>query len=135
LDDCYNANTASMAAALRTVAASAPPDGRAFAVLGDMLELGGEEAAMHASIGRLCAELGFAGLVGVGPLAAQYVAGAQAGGLGPERLLHTEDPAEAAATMARWTRPGDWILVKASRGLRLERVIDNMAAAFAAPSL
>jgi UDP-N-acetylmuramoyl-tripeptide--D-alanyl-D-alanine ligase len=96
LDDCYNANPASMAAALRTVAASAPPEGRAFAVLGDMLELGGEEVALHESIGRLCAELGLTGVVGVGPMAARYVAGARAAGIAADQAFHTEDPAEAA---------------------------------------
>ncbi|HEY0710205.1 MAG TPA: UDP-N-acetylmuramoyl-tripeptide--D-alanyl-D-alanine ligase [Polyangia bacterium] len=131
LDDCYNANPASMAAALRTVAGAAPPEGRAFAVLGDMLELGDEQEPLHAQIGRLCAELGYVGVVGIGPLAAHYVAGARAGGLAADRVQHTEDPAEAAASIARWTRPGDWILVKASRGLRLERVLDSMPAAFA----
>jgi UDP-N-acetylmuramoyl-tripeptide--D-alanyl-D-alanine ligase len=130
LDDCYNANPASMAAALRTVASSGGT--RAFAVLGDMLELGPQEEALHHEIGELVAQLGLAGLVTVGPMAVQYALGAKSAGMPADRVASTDDPGQAAALIARWSRPGDWILVKASRGLRLERVIDALGPTLAA---
>ncbi len=131
LDDCYNANPASMAAALRTVAGSRPPGARAFAVLGDMLELGEEEGALHLGIGELVADLGFSGLVAMGPLSSETARGARTRGLPAERVVTTLDSAAAAAAVASWSRPGDWILVKASRGLRLEKVIEALPPAFA----
>ncbi len=125
LDDCYNANPASMSAALETVSRSAG-SGRTFAVLGDMLELGAEGPALHRETGEKLARLGYAGLVAVGPGAAEIARGAAAGGLPADRLVTTEDPALAAARVRAWARPGDWVLVKASRGLALERVIEAM---------
>jgi len=130
LDDCYNANTASMRAALQTVTSSAQGGARPFAVLGDMLELGPDAAAQHRAVGR---ELGgkLAGLVTVGNLAAEIALGAREAGLDATRIAALSDPAEAAAKLAPWTRPGDWILVKASRGMKLERAIDALAQNFA----
>jgi len=138
LDDCYNANPASMRAALGAVAASAVAAGggaRAFAILGDMLEIGADEAALHRAIGREAAGL-LAGLavVGVGAgteaRAGEIARGAAEGGLPAARLAAVgDDPAAAAAALASWTRAGDWILVKASRGVRLERAIDALHAA------
>jgi UDP-N-acetylmuramoyl-tripeptide--D-alanyl-D-alanine ligase len=127
-DDCYNANPASMRAALAAVVASAAPGGRAFAILGDMLELGPEAEALHRAVGR---EAGarLAGLAAVGPLAAALVDGARAGGLDPSRAVLTASPEEAAARVAGWTAPGDWILVKASRGMQLERAVAALAEA------
>ena len=130
LDDCYNANPASMRAALTAVgAAAAGGNGaRAFAILGDMLELGPEAAAEHRAIGRVARTL--AGLVAVGPLAAEIARGAREAGLAGGQVVATTDPAAAAAAIAGWTRPGDWILVKASRGMRLERAIDALREEF-----
>jgi UDP-N-acetylmuramoyl-tripeptide--D-alanyl-D-alanine ligase len=125
LDDCYNANPASMSAALETVSRSAG-SGRTFAVLGDMLELGPEGPALHRQAGAKLARLGYAGLVAVGPLAVEIAQGAAAGGLPADRVLTTEDPKQAADRVRAWARPGDWVLVKASRGLALERVIDAL---------
>ena len=147
LDDCYNANPASMRAALAAVVASVaraggdsndtggagdgkPPSGnraRAFAILGDMLELGPDAAALHRELGH---EAGarLAGLVGVGPLGAEIVAGAREVGLVATRVATTNDPVAAAALVAPWTSPGDWILIKASRGMRLERAVEALVA-------
>jgi UDP-N-acetylmuramoyl-tripeptide--D-alanyl-D-alanine ligase len=132
LDDCYNANPASMAAALRTVAGLAAPGARAYAVLGDMLELGPQQEALHREVGTLAAREGLAGLVGLGALGGNYVAGAIAGGMAAGQTAEVgagaDAPAVAAARILAWTQPGDWVLVKASRGLRLERVIEAMQA-------
>ena len=125
MDDCYNANPTSMMAALQTVAASAG-NSAAFAILGDMLEIGAETANAHEEIGRAVARLRFAGLATVGDLAGSMAAGARAAGLADRRVLATRDPADAAAAIAEWSKPGDWVLVKASRGMRLERAIEAL---------
>ncbi len=126
MDDCYNANPDSMQAALRAVAASASSSQRAFAILGDMLELGPQAADQHRELGREVARLGFAGLATVGELAAHTATGAKAGGVAANRVLATMDPDVAAAAIAEWSKPGDWVLVKASRGLRLERALEAL---------
>ncbi|HEY8926658.1 MAG TPA: UDP-N-acetylmuramoyl-tripeptide--D-alanyl-D-alanine ligase [Polyangia bacterium] len=141
LDDCYNANPASMRAALGSVVtASAAPSSaspgthvggaRAFAVLGDMLELGPDSVEQHRAVGRDAAQ-GLAGLAVVGPLGAEIARGAREAGLPADRVVTTSEPATAAAAVAAWTRPGDWILVKASRGMRLERAVDALVENFA----
>jgi UDP-N-acetylmuramoyl-tripeptide--D-alanyl-D-alanine ligase len=137
LDDCYNANPASMRAALGSVVtASAAPSSsstggaRAFAVLGDMLELGPDSIEQHRAVGRDAAQR-LAGLAVVGPLGAEIARGAREAGLPADRVVTTSEPATAAAAVAAWTRPGDWILVKASRGMRLERAVDALVENFA----
>ena len=127
MDDCYNANPTSMLAALGAVAASAGASGSAFALLGDMLELGPETAKAHEELGQQAVRLGFAGLAAVGELAAHVAAGARSAGLNRNRVLATLDPDLAASAVAEWSNPGDWVLVKASRGMRLERALDALA--------
>jgi UDP-N-acetylmuramoyl-tripeptide--D-alanyl-D-alanine ligase len=126
MDDCYNANPASMLAALHAVAASVGPAASAFALLGDMLELGPETAKAHEQLGQEVVRLGFAGMAAVGELAAHTVVGAREAGLNRNRVLATLDPDLAAVTVAEWSKAGDWVLIKASRGMRLERALDAL---------
>jgi UDP-N-acetylmuramoyl-tripeptide--D-alanyl-D-alanine ligase len=119
LDDTYNANPESLRAALRTLAALAAP-GRAFAVLGDMLELGDDAERLHEESGRTIAGSGVTALIGVGPLAACAVAGARAAGLACAESA--ADPAAAARRIRQLAVPGDLVLIKGSRGSRMERV-------------
>jgi UDP-N-acetylmuramoyl-tripeptide--D-alanyl-D-alanine ligase len=116
LDDCYNANPASMQAAIETLLELAAGQ-RTAAVVGDMLELGDEAPAAHEQIGRLLARVGT--VVAMGDFA-PHVARAHGS------ALITNDPAEAARAVAGATAAGDWILVKGSRGMRLERVLDAL---------
>jgi UDP-N-acetylmuramoyl-tripeptide--D-alanyl-D-alanine ligase len=127
LDDSYNANPDAMRAALASVVASAGA-GRAFAILGDMLELGPDAEELHRAVGR-AAGARLAGLAAVGARADAFVAGARDAGLAPERAIAAASPEEAAARVAGWTAPGDWVLVKASRGMKLERAVTALAAA------
>ena len=121
VEDCYNANPLSMRAALDDLAQQSPA-GRRIAVLGDMLELGPTEVAEHEAIGAHAAASGVDVLVTVGPLAA-----AMAGAFGGE--AHVEVDAPAAASLVReLVAPGDRVLVKASRGVRLEAVTEALAA-------
>jgi UDP-N-acetylmuramoyl-tripeptide--D-alanyl-D-alanine ligase len=126
MDDCYNANPTSMHAALKAVIASAGSAARAFAVLGDMLEVGPDTAKQHEALGQEVASLKFAGLAAVGELAAHIANGARAAGLPRQQVVATLDPDLAASAVADWSRSGDWILIKASRGTRLERVLEAL---------
>ena len=114
--DCYNANPASMAAALRTVAERGH-GGPAIAVVGDMLELGTHAPAAHREIGELAKQLGIH-VIALGEHAPTVVA-ASGGEL-------AKDPADAADRALSRTESGGWILLKASRGMKLERVLDAM---------
>ena len=124
VNDAYNANPDSMRVALTTVAAMRRPGGRLVAVLGDMLELGAAALAEHESLGRLAAGLGFE-VVAIGAFAAQIARGVE-GAYGTVTLV--SDREEAAVVAGRALQPSDVVVVKASRGLALDRVADLLAA-------
>ena len=127
IDDCYNANPMSMRAALDDLAASSP--GRRVAVLGDMLELGPDEARFHAEIGAHASARGVDVLVTVGPRAAGMAAGYETGGGDDDREHRaTADAAAAAALVEEIVEPGDTVLVKGSRGVGLEVVAQRLRA-------
>jgi UDP-N-acetylmuramoyl-tripeptide--D-alanyl-D-alanine ligase len=113
VNDAYNANTASMLAALRALTRL---PGRPIAVLGEMRELSGASAALHRELGRTAAELGVAVLVAVGPEAEHTAAGARAAGGGRLEVHVSPDAAAAAEWVGAMWRPGDAVLVKGSRG-------------------
>ncbi len=120
--DCYNANPASMSAALRALAERATEDHHAVAVVGDMLELGDHARTAHAEIGALAAELGIY-VIALGEHAPTVADGAkQHRGL----VEIATSPADAATRVLDHATAGDWILLKASRGMKLERVLDAM---------
>lgn len=126
LNDAYNANPSSMAAAIRTLA-DMEATGRRWAVLGHMAELGpgGEEA--HRRMGRLCVEVGLDGLVVVGDKArAMHEAAAAAAFAG--HLLFAPTPDEAVAALTEHLGEGDVVLVKASRSVGLETIAEALAA-------
>jgi len=123
IDDCYNANPMSMRAALDDLAATAG-EGRSVAVLGDMLELGPQEARFHAEIGAHAATLGVDLVVAVGPRSREL---ADAFGDAGEAVL-APDAAAAARLVPDLVEPGDTVLVKASRGIGLEAVVEALAA-------
>jgi UDP-N-acetylmuramoyl-tripeptide--D-alanyl-D-alanine ligase len=125
VNDCYNANPMSMAAALEDLAAMTAS--RRVAVLGDMLELGPEERRFHAEVGAHAAAQGVDVLVTVGPRAAAMAEGLR--GAGPQPEHHpVADAAEAAALVPGLLEPGDAVLIKGSRGVELERVAERLVA-------
>ena len=126
INDAYNANPTSMRAALETLR-DLPAPGRRVAVLGDMLELGDAGPAEHAAAGALAAACGVDLLVAVGPLATEIAAAATAAGL--PAVTHVGTSAEAAIVVPPLLRGGDLVLLKASRGVRLERVAEAIRAA------
>jgi UDP-N-acetylmuramoyl-tripeptide--D-alanyl-D-alanine ligase len=132
VNDAYNAGPASMAASVELLVAwRARRGGRAVAVLGDMLELGGLSEAAHRDLGRALARAGIDHLIAVGPLSAVLSEAARQGGLGEDRVQHfSGQPGagnpEAAEAALRAVRPGDTVLVKASRGMKFEEIADRL---------
>lgn len=124
VNDAYNANPDSMAAALESLARLRRPGGRLLAVLGDMLELGEESASHHRRVGQLASELGIDHLIVIGDHAEELAAGARVGGVG---VSMAPDRVAAFATATDWLGPNDVVLVKASRGLALETVAQALA--------
>lgn len=125
VDDCYNANPASMRAALRTARELAGA-GRVIAVLGDMFELGELEEAGHREVGAAAAAAQVAGLVAFGPRARHIAEEAKSRGV--ESICATDSPEEAIAWLRSHLREGDLVIAKASRGTRLERIVDPLVA-------
>lgn len=124
LDDSYNANPAAVRAALAVISKSEPGQGRRIAVLGDMLELGPDEAALHRDLGRELAASGFHLLYTVGELSLETAEAAREAAFGEVRSFRTA--AEAAAVVVEEVRPGDTILVKGSRAIGLDRVVREL---------
>ncbi len=122
INDAYNANPVSMAAALRTFAAL-PAAGARWLVLAGMRELGASQDARHRDLGAALAGGPWAGLVTVGPLGALLAQAARAAGMPGARVLACPDHAAAARVLSERLRPGDAVLFKASRGERLEDVL------------
>lgn len=122
LDDCYNANPASMDAALRTLA-SLPASGRRVAALGDMLELGPAGPELHREVGRLAGELGITWFLGVGPLMEHAVAEAAAAGVW---ATHVPNAWTAGDLLKEGLTAGDVLLLKGSRGMRMEGALERL---------
>jgi UDP-N-acetylmuramoyl-tripeptide--D-alanyl-D-alanine ligase len=132
LDDSYNANPLSVMAALATLDQQ-KGQGRRIAVLGDMLELGEEEVHFHAEVGARAATVCDL-LVTVGSLSRETAKGARACGMKPELILEFADCDAAIAGFSGLQRPGDRILVKGSRGMRLDRFAAALRRAEETPS-
>ena len=123
VNDAYNANPDSVAAALRSLARLASTrSGRSWAVLGEMRELGADAAAEHAAAGKLAADLGIDRVVAVSAAAAEVATAAQSAREWSESPVMVTDAAGALALLAEQVRPGDVVLVKASRLAALETV-------------
>jgi UDP-N-acetylmuramoyl-tripeptide--D-alanyl-D-alanine ligase len=123
LDDAYNANADSMLAALQTLC-DLPCEGRRVAVLGDMAELGESSQAAHAEVGRRAAEFHVDKLFTVGPQAREIARAARCGGL--QTVVEIPEVETAVHTVRKFARPGDVVLVKASRSMRLERITEAL---------
>ncbi len=123
LDDAYNANADSTIAALETLC-DLPLQGRRVAVLGDMEELGAHSEAAHAEIGRRAAELGIGQLFAVGKMSAVMAKAARDAGLA--RVIEFADVESALRAVKNFLKPGDVVLLKASRASRLERIAGTL---------
>ena len=126
VDDSYNSNPLALDGALTTVG-QAPTARRRIAVLGEMLELGQHSEALHRQSGRAVVEAGFDLLIAVGGPAAHALAdGAIAAGLPGESVSTFATSEDAAGDVVRLIEGGDVVLVKGSRGVRTDRVVDRL---------
>ncbi|NLB62555.1 MAG: UDP-N-acetylmuramoyl-tripeptide--D-alanyl-D-alanine ligase, partial [Fibrobacter sp.] len=123
--DCYNANPSSMRAALETIA-NVKNAQRKVAILGDMLELGVNEAKLHEEIGFLVPQMNVDLLLCIGKLGKFIQEGALRGGMSPEKALHFHSHAEIKEFLQNEVQKNDLILVKASRGMKLETVVNGL---------
>lgn len=123
IDDCYNANPASMKASLDVLAKA---DTRTAAILGDMGELGDNWKALHREVGRYAAELGIQILICIGEMAEEIAAGAREAGA-PE-VCHYADKQGFFAELDRLLKPGDSILVKASHMMEFPEIVERLQA-------
>jgi UDP-N-acetylmuramoyl-tripeptide--D-alanyl-D-alanine ligase len=126
LDESYNANPASMAAALANLAA-VDPDGRRIAVLGDMLELGRYSTAEHKQVGKDVAETADL-LLTVGFRARDIAEGALMGGMKESAIRQYEDALSAGKELQELLQPGDVVLIKGSQSMRMERTVEEVMA-------
>ena len=125
LDDCYNANEDSMIAALETLC-DLPLQGRRVAVLGDMAELGAHSAEAHAAVGKHAAKLKIGQLFTVGKNSTVTAKAARDAGL--TRVIEFADGEAAVRAVKNFLKPGDVVLLKASRSSRLERIAETLKA-------
>ncbi len=127
INDSYNSNPDALLSMADTLIEGSR-DSRRIVVAGEMLELGDRSAEIHFETGREIAEREVDLLIGVRGFARDLVAGAKAGGL--EQAEFAEDAAAAAELLVTELRPGDAVLVKGSRGVRTERVVERLLERF-----
>jgi UDP-N-acetylmuramoyl-tripeptide--D-alanyl-D-alanine ligase len=127
IDETYNSNPAAVASVLDSLAEELAP--RRLAVLGDMLELGERAESAHLETGKKAAESGLACLLGVGPLGSLIVEGARRAGM-KGQVDWVERVEEAGEWVAERIQRGDVVLLKASRGLGLERALEHLRERF-----
>ena len=120
INDAYNANPASARTAVEALLQWAGPS-RRFVVFGDMRELGTNEAQYHAELGMWLGQLSIDGVLTLGPLAQHLLMAARAAGL--QRGWHCETLDEVSGHLQALLQPGDVVLVKGSRAMRMERVL------------
>ena len=126
LDDTYNANPTSMRAALEVLREGGAGGGRAWVLLGDMLELGSHTEAAHRQVGAWVAAERPAGFAATGPAMRLGAEAARAAGCAG--VVTFDAPEDAARHVAERVRPGDRVLVKGSRGMRMERAVETLLA-------
>lgn len=129
IDDSYNSNPRSLLNMVRTMAEAREGRKRLLVIAGEMLELGPDEASLHRAAGREIAETGVNVLWGVRGLAKEIMVGAQEAGLSETRFFNSSE--EAAAAVIEEVKEGDLILVKGSRGVVTEKVINALKERFA----
>lgn len=124
IDDTYNANPDSMQVALATLK-TMRAGSRGIFVAGDMLELGRQAPVLHSNIGAMAAQSGISRLYAKGEFADRVISGARAEGL-PAADTIIGSRREIIADLIDWLRPGDWLLVKGSRGMAMEKVVEGL---------
>lgn len=126
INDCYNANMPSMRAAIN-VLMSVNPAGRRVAIVGDMRELGSHAQSMHEQLGRLIAESNIDVLVSIGQHAQVVCDSARSAGRGRLELYVSHSVDHLSKQINGLLKPNDTVLLKASRGLGLERLVSTIS--------
>ncbi|NNF99525.1 MAG: UDP-N-acetylmuramoyl-tripeptide--D-alanyl-D-alanine ligase [Desulfobacteraceae bacterium] len=124
IDDTYNANPVSMQAALENLTAMRGKS-RGFAVLGDMLELGKDAGGLHEELGAMAVRTGIYGIYATGDYAPAVARGAKASASGDQRIFTGTKP-EITEQLVRDLSGSDWLLVKGSRGMAMETIVDSV---------
>lgn len=124
VNDAYNANPISMRAALN-VFSDMKVKGRKWLVLADMLELGETAEQEHAQLGKLAATGTWAGLITTGELGKHIANAAVSNGMGRNKVFHCDTTEDITTLLRSKVRPGDAVLIKGSRGMRLERTLQS----------
>ncbi len=125
INDAYNANPRSMEVALETLS-EMKGKGRAVAVLGDMMELGDVTEEAHREMGEKVKDLSIDLLIAMGEKAPLVVESAIRHGFAPEKTRVVESHSEAVSVLEEVTRDGDWILVKGSRRMAMEKIVEGL---------
>lgn len=125
INDSYNANPASMEAAIRLLS-DFKNNGRTFAVLGDMFELGDYAREAHLNTGRAAVDSGIDYLIAVGELAGFIASGASSAGMKQDNIFVCMDHQEAVDILNRLTHSGDTVLIKGSRKMAMERITEGL---------
>jgi UDP-N-acetylmuramoyl-tripeptide--D-alanyl-D-alanine ligase len=125
INDAYNANPASMEAAIKALAAI-KCRGEKTAILGDMFELGRQTRRQHLQLGKQVARAGIGRLYLLGAQAKQVRQGALQSGMAAERIVIGKDHADLAKRLRSHVQPGDWLLFKGSRGMKMERALNQL---------
>lgn len=133
INDCYNANPASMKAAVDLLAELGVGT-HTVAVLGDMLELGAHSPAFHLEVGAHVAARGITSLIACGTWGGAIAEGARKAGMANERITECPDAPKAVCRILSIARSGDVVLVKASRGMRMEQVVDAIRSRVPGPA-
>ena len=130
INDCYNSNPVALAAMIELLAHT-PAPGRRILAAGEMLELGPASPELHREAGRAAAETGkLDWIIGVQGDAESLVRGAIEAGHPAARAKFFRSSAEAAEFVADLVAPGDLLLVKGSRGVKMERIVEALDARF-----
>jgi UDP-N-acetylmuramyl pentapeptide synthase len=125
IDDSYNSNPVSLRSSLEALAALCG-SGHGIAVVGDMGELGDTGDGAHRDAGRWASELGIGRVIAVGERAPLVVAGACEAGMDDSHARVAEGPEDASRQVREALEPGGWVLVKGSRAMKLERVVQAL---------
>ncbi len=128
VDDTYNANPASVAVALKTLQ-GLKGECRSTVILGDMLELGGEAERYHEEIGRSLADTGVSKVYLRGDFARATAKGAMKRGMKSDQVLIDLSTEETAAHLKACLKTGDWVLVKGSRKMKMEEIVQAILSA------
>jgi UDP-N-acetylmuramoyl-tripeptide--D-alanyl-D-alanine ligase len=124
IDDSYNSNPVALAYILKNVAEL--PSNRKIVVLGDMLELGKDSEVYHRQAGETVVKFGYDILVTVGKLSRNLAKAALASGMSKEHVFSFDNPDEAAENLWPLLEQGDLILIKGSRGIKMEKIVSRL---------